>query len=73
MQNNNLCVLNYKSHTDFNSFTGSYSDIDLTLCDPVSYMDYKWKVHDDYVVVTISPSYLKFYNLSMMKDFFIGN
>ena len=24
-----------------------HSAIDLTLCDPVSYMDYGWKVHDD--------------------------
>ena len=47
MQNNNLCILDNKSHTYFNSFTGSYSAIDLTLCDPVSYMNYGWKVHDD--------------------------
>ena len=39
MQNNNLCILNNKSHTYLNSFTGSYSAIDLTLCDPISYMD----------------------------------
>ena len=47
MQNNNLCILNNKSHSYLNSFTGSYSAIDLTLCDPISYMDYRWKVHDD--------------------------
>ena len=47
MQNNKLCILNNKSHTYLNSFTGSYSAIDLTLCDPVSYMDYGWKVRDD--------------------------
>ena len=47
MQNNNLCILNNKSHTYLNSFTGSYSAIDLTLCDPVSYMDYGWKVHNN--------------------------
>ena len=46
LQNNNLCILNNKSHTFFNSFTGSYSAINMTLCDPVSYMDYGWKVHD---------------------------
>ena len=47
MQNNNLCILNNKSHTYLNSFTGSYSTTDLTLCDPESYMDYWWKVHHD--------------------------
>ena len=47
IQNNNLCILNNKSHSYLNPFTGSYSAIDLTLCDPVSYMDYGWKVHDD--------------------------
>ena len=38
MQNNNVCIINNKSHTSLNSFTGSYSDIDLTSCDPISYM-----------------------------------
>ena len=47
MQNNNKCILNNKSHTYLNSFTGTYSAIHLTLCDPVSYMDYRWKVHND--------------------------
>ena len=46
IQNNNLCILNNKSHTYLNTFTGSYSAIDLTLCDPIRYMDYRWKVHD---------------------------
>ena len=47
MQNNNLCILDNKSHTYLNSFAGSYSAIDLTLCNPVSYMDYGWKVNDN--------------------------
>ena len=47
MQNNNLCILNNKSHTYLNSLTGSYSAIDVTLYDPVNYMDYRWKVHDN--------------------------
>ena len=41
IQNNNLCILN-KSHTYLNPFPA----IDLTLCDPKSYIDYGWKVHD---------------------------
>ena len=44
---NNLCILNNKSHTYLNSFTGSYSAIDLTLYDPVSYMNYGGEIHDD--------------------------
>ena len=40
---NNLCILNNKSHT----YLMPYSAIDLTLCNPVSYMDNRWKVHDD--------------------------
>ena len=44
---NNLCILNNKSSTYLNLLTGSYSAIDLCLCDPVSYMDYGWKVHND--------------------------
>ena len=47
MQNNNQCILNNKSYAYLNSFTGSYSAIDLTLCDPISSMDYGWKVHED--------------------------
>ena len=44
---NNLCILNNKSNTYLNPFTGSYSAIDLTLRDPLSDMDYEWKVHID--------------------------
>ena len=44
---NNLCILNNKSNTYLNPFTGSNSAIDLSLCDPMSYMDYGWKVHNN--------------------------
>ena len=27
--------------------TGTYSAIDLSVCDPSLFLDYKWKVHDD--------------------------
>ena len=47
INSNKLCTLNNKSSTYLNSFTGSYSVIDLTLTDPSSYMDYTWKVHND--------------------------
>ena len=44
---NNLCILNNKSNTCLNPFTGSYSVIDLCLCDPASYMEYGRKVHNN--------------------------
>ena len=44
---NKFCILNNKSNTYLNPFTDSYSAIDLSLCDPVSHMDYGWKVHND--------------------------
>ena len=47
INSNNLCILNNKSPPYLNSFTGSYSAIDLTLTDHSSYMDYTWKVHND--------------------------
>ena len=31
---NNICILNNKSNTYLYPFTGSYSAIDITLCDP---------------------------------------
>lgn len=38
---------NDKANIYLNPATGSYSVIDLSLCDPTIYMDYSWKVHDD--------------------------
>ena len=46
VRNNNLCILN-KSNTYLNPFTGSNSAVDLSLCDPVCYMNYEWKVYND--------------------------
>ena len=43
---NNLCILN-KSNTYLNPFTGSYSAIFLSVCAPIIYRDYGWKVHND--------------------------
>ena len=39
--------LNDKSNSYLNPLTGSYSVIDLSLCDPITYMDYECKVHND--------------------------
>ena len=44
---NNLYILNKKSPTYLNPSTGSYSAIDIKLSDPLSYIDYTWKVHDE--------------------------
>ena len=42
-----LCMYNYKSNTYLQPATGTYSAIDLSICDPSLFLDYKWKVHDD--------------------------
>ena len=47
IKNNNLCILNNKSNTYLNPFTGYYSAIALTLRYPPSYMDDGWKVHNN--------------------------
>ena len=44
---NNLCIINNKFNIYLNPFTGSYSAIDLSLCNPLSYMQYGWKVQND--------------------------
>ena len=44
---NNLCLLNNQNHTYMYPATGTFTAIDLTLCDPSIYMDYNWKVHND--------------------------
>ena len=37
---NKFCILNNKSNTYLNPFTDFYSAIDISLCYPVSYIDY---------------------------------
>ena len=44
---NDLCLLNQKEPTYINASNGSTSAIDLTLCDPTSFLDYTWKTHKD--------------------------
>ena len=44
---NNLCLLNRKEQTYINPSNGSTSSIDLTLCDPTSFMDYTWNTYKD--------------------------
>ena len=44
---NNLLLYNNKSYTYLHPGTGTFSAIDLTLCDPSVYLDFSWKVHDD--------------------------
>ena len=43
----NLCLLNNKSPTYLHPATGSLSSLDLALCDPSLFINYKWSVHDD--------------------------
>ena len=44
---NNLCLLNNKQHTYVHPATGSFSSIDLSLCDPSLFLDLSWSVHND--------------------------
>ena len=41
-----LCMYK-KSNTYLHPATGTYSAIDLSICDPSLFLDYNWKVHDD--------------------------
>lgn len=43
----NICLYNDKSYTYLHPSSGAYTAIDLTLCDPATYLDYNWKVHYD--------------------------
>ena len=40
-------MYNNKSNTHLHPATGTYSAIDLTICDPNLLLDYNWQVHDD--------------------------
>ena len=42
-----LCMYNNKSNTYLHPATGTYSAIDLSICDPSLFLDYNWKIHDD--------------------------
>ena len=43
----NLCLLNKKETTYIHPATGSFSSIDLAICDPALFLDLSWNVHDD--------------------------
>ena len=47
INSNNLCILNNYSPTYLNLSTDHYLDIDITLSDDSSYVDYTWQVHDN--------------------------
>ena len=38
-----LCIYNNKSNTYLHAATGTYSTIDLSICDPSLFLDYNWK------------------------------
>ncbi|XP_063436487.1 uncharacterized protein LOC134717918 [Mytilus trossulus] len=42
-----LCIFNDGSNTYLHPGNGSYSSIDITICDPSLLLDYSWRVHDD--------------------------
>ena len=45
--NSVVCLINDKSYTYFHSTTGSFSSINLSLCHPSLYLDYRLSVCDD--------------------------
>ena len=42
-----LCIFNDGSSTFLHSGNGTYSSIDLSICDPSLLLDFSWQVHDD--------------------------
>ena len=54
-----LCIYNNKSNTYLHSAKGTYSVIDLTICDPNLFLDYNWKVHDYMQKWPVSHSIIK--------------
>ena len=47
INNNNLCLHNWKVQTHLSSSSGTFSAIDLTLSDPATFIEYNWRVHED--------------------------
>lgn len=42
-----LCLFNKKQHTYLHPGTGTYTAVDLTICEPTILPDYDWKVYED--------------------------
>ena len=56
-----LYMYNNKSNSYLHPTTGTYSAIDLSICDTSLFLDYNWKVHDntcgsDYVPILLEDS-----------------
>jgi hypothetical protein len=47
LQHNDLCVLNNKLSTYLHPATGNFSAIDLSVCSPALFLDFKWEVAAD--------------------------
>ena len=43
----NLSLFNDGSPTHYTSFSGNFSHLDLSICDPSLLLEFDWKVHDD--------------------------
>jgi len=54
MLQRNLSLLNDGSATYLHPGSGSQTAIDLSICDPLLYLDFSWKVHNDLLEVIIS-------------------
>ena len=44
---NDICLMNDKSNTFLDSGKGTFSALDLSICDPSLYLDYEWSVCED--------------------------
>ena len=47
VENADLCILNDGSSTYLHPASGSFSAIDLSICSPSIFMDFKWEVYND--------------------------
>ena len=47
LSDHDLCIWNDGSPTYIHPATGSFSAIDLSICSPSLFLDFKWEVHDD--------------------------
>ena len=47
IKRNDLCIHNDKSHTYLHPVKEIFTAIDLTLSDPMTFVDYDWKAHKD--------------------------
>ncbi|VDI46862.1 Hypothetical predicted protein [Mytilus galloprovincialis] len=68
-----LCIFNDGSNTYLHPGNGSYSSIDIPICDPSLLLDYSWRVHDDLCGSDHFPIVLKIFLLLPNREYHVGN